>query len=364
MKRRILLSEAGGALTNGTIESLLVSGRDYYLIGVSSDVYGLQLARTDERHLVPQADDPAFLPVLCEIIQQTGAEMVISQHDSVISALSPARYMFDLPVFLPDDNVVKRCQNKQASYEAWHNAGLRVPRSILIGDPKDLHYAFNELGPVIWIRETVGGYGKGALPTDDYEFAARWIDRLSGWGHFQAAEKLGKDSVTWLALYKDGELIVAQGRRRLYWKYGNRNLSGVTGITGVGETVSDPVVDDIAQRAIEAVDSRPHGIYSVDMTYARDGGPRPTEINIGRFFTTHRFFTAAGLNLPEMLVSLYFGEPIQPLPRRINPLEPGLLWVREMDSEPKLVRPGLVERYRHALAERLALVDGTPAVMA
>ena len=63
-------------------------------------------------------------------------------------------------------------------------------------------------------------------------------------------------------------------------------------------TVSDPVVDDIAQRAIRAINPEPSGIFGVDLTYDRDGVPNPTEINIGRFFTTHQFFTAAGLNMP------------------------------------------------------------------
>ena len=56
------------------------------------------------------------------------------------------------------------------------------------------------------------------------------------------------------------------------------------------------MVDEIALRAITAVDGSPHGIFSVDLTYDDEGVPNPTEINIGRFFTTHLFFT---LRRPE-----------------------------------------------------------------
>ena len=80
----------------------------------------------------------------------------------------------------------------------------------------------------------------------------------------------------------------------------------------------------------------PHGIFSVDLTYGSDGVPNPTEINIGRFFTTHLFFTAAGLNMPEIAVRLAFGEEPPALERTINPLKPGLVWIRGVDKEPVL----------------------------
>jgi len=183
-----------------------------------------------------------------------------------------------------------------------------------------------------------GGGGAGALPTDDYAFAKAWIDRFHGWGHFVAAELLSPQSVTWTSIWQNGELILAQGRKRLNWLFGNRTLSGVTGVTGVAETVSDPQLDAIAERAIRAIDPCPSGIFSVDLTYSTSGAPCLTEINIGRFFTTIHFFTEAGVNFPYIFVALAYGERPALPERRINPLPPGLLWVRGMDTAPLLVR--------------------------
>jgi carbamoyl-phosphate synthase large subunit len=136
---------------------------------------------------------------------------------------------------------------------------------------------------------------------------------------------------------------VAQTRKRLYWEFSNRSPSGVTGLTGTGVTVSDPAVDDLAIRAIHAIDACPHGVWSVDMTYDREGCPNPTEINIGRFFTTHLFFSQAGLNMPYILVKLAFGEE-PPLPeKRINPLPDGLAWIRGMDIVPILTTTAEIE---------------------
>jgi hypothetical protein len=356
--RRILISEAGGALSNGTIESLRRAPEPFYLVGVSSDVHGLQMANTNERHLVPAAGDPHFVPVLNQIVEETRSELIISQHDSVVDILSKRRDELAAPVFLPAPDVVERCQDKYASYQAWRDAGLKVPETILLNGPDDLRRALDQLGPKIWIRELRGGFGQGAVPTDSFEFGELWINYYKGWGRFTAAELLQPESITWMSIWNNGELVVAQGRKRLYWKFANRNLSGVTGVTGTGVTISDPAIDELSLKVIHAVDKRPHGIFAVDLTYDRDGVPNPTEINIGRFFTTHLFFTEAGLNMPYIVVKLAFGEPIPPVARKINPLTPGLAWVREMDSLPVLTSIAELAEREAALRTR---VESLPA---
>ena len=130
--------------------------------------------------------------------------------------------------------------------------------------------------------------------------------------------------------------MVAQTRRRLSWNFGNRTLSGVTGITGVGETYSNDTVDRISQDAILTIDAKPHGIFAVDMAYDKYGVPNPTEINIGRFFTTNYFFTKAGLNMPKIYCDIAIDGNFPSLQKRINPLPDGLIWIRGMDVEPVL----------------------------
>ncbi len=162
-------------------------------------------------------------------------------------------------------------------------------------------------------------------------------------GDFMAAEMLTPDSVTWLSIWWEGELIVAQTRVRKGWTHGSRTVSGVTGVTKVGQTFSDPVVDEIAIATVKAITDSPHGIFGVDMTYDKQGLPNPTEINISRFFTTILFFTEAGLNMPGIMkdLVLYGKRPV--LSRKINPLPDGLLWLRGMDTLPRLFTPDQME---------------------
>ena len=242
---------------------------------------------------------------------------------------------------MPEHSVIDTCVHKYKSYLAFKKAVVVVPENIEINTEEDLKKAFNELGDTdgkIWLRDSgIGGGGKGALPTNDYALAKSWIDHYNGWGDFIAAEMLTPNTVTWLSIWHEGELVVAQTRAREGWTHGNRAISGVTGVTKVGVTISDEQIDKVAINTVKAVSDKPHGIFGVDMAYDKNGIPNPTEINISRFFTTVRFFTEAGVNFPEIFKQLALGEKISIDKGIINPLADGLMWVRGMDTEPLLI---------------------------
>ena len=341
---RILITGAGGAPATNFVRSLRRTDEKFHLIGVDCDKYYLQRAETDERYLVPKCGEGEYLPVLNSIVRHTKADLVFAQPDAEIEVLSERRDEVAATLFIPAAQTVRTCMNKHASYERWRQHGLKVPETVLINTPEDLQHCFEQFGQRVWIREIKGAFGKGSLPAEKLEQAKAWLDFHDGWGRFSAAQCLQPESVTWQSLWWDGHLVVAQGRRRLFWEFSNRSPSGVTGVTGAGVTVSDPEVDRIAERAIVAIDPRPHGIFSVDLTYDRQGIPNPTEINIGRFFTTHLFFSVAGLNMPYLYVKLAMGEKVTWPSPRVNPLPPGLVWIRGMDTEPQLTTVEEIER--------------------
>jgi carbamoyl-phosphate synthase large subunit len=242
---------------------------------------------------------------------------------------------------MPSHEVIDTCVHKFKSYLAFRDAGVPVPRNIMIHDEADLRDAFAALADTcgrIWLRaSSIGGGGKGSLPTSDYALAKGWIDHYQGWGDFVAAEMLTPETITWLSIWHEGELVVAQSRLRRGWTHGSRSISGITGVTKVGMTCDNEQATDIAIRAIKAVSSKPHGIFGVDMAYDRNGVPNPTEINISRFFTTVLFFTEAGLNMPEIFKDIALYGEFPQLARKINPLPSGLMWLRGMDVIPRLI---------------------------
>ncbi|MFH1506875.1 MAG: carboxylate--amine ligase [Candidatus Omnitrophota bacterium] len=355
--KRILITGAGGTPSTNFVRSLRMSPEKFFLIGVDCDEYYLERAETDLKYLVPETKDKYYIPVLKQIIKETRTDFIYSQPDPEIAVISQNRNSIGAKTFLPTHRTIEICQSKLESYIVWKEAGLKVPRTIRLNGISDLKEAFSKFGKPVWLRAIVSyGGGKDSFYTSDFEVAKAWIRHCNGWGNFTASEYLSPDSVTWLSLWKDGELIVAQGRKRLYWEFGNRAPSGVTGLTGTGVTVSDQIVDKLAQKVIFAIDKEPNGIFAVDLTYDKKGVPNPTEINIGRFFTTHLFFTQAGLNLPYIFVKLAFGEKPPKIKKKINPLAEGLAWVRGMDFLPILTNVKAFEKSREALKNRIAKI--------
>lgn len=351
--KRILITGAGGTPSTNFVRSLRKAPEEFYLIGVDSNKYYLHRAETDERYLVPLADNGDYIEFLKQIIRETKPDLIYMQPDQEIALISRHRNELPIRCFLPDNKTIEICQNKFESYKKWKEAGLKVPETMFIKDVDDLKTAFSAFGSPIWIRaiESPGG-GKDSFRAPDFEIARAWINYCKGWGNFVAAECLQEGSVTWQSIWKNGQLIVAQGRKRLYWEFANRAPSGVTGLTGTGVTVSDPIVDDTAEKAIWAVDKKPNGIFSVDLTFDKDGIPNPTEINIGRFFTTHFFFTSAGLNMPYIFVKLALDEDIPPMLKKINPLDPGLVWIRGLDFYPILSDLEHIKSYEDEFLQR------------
>ena len=341
--KKILVAGAGGAPTEGVVFSLLKNPNNY-VIGMGSEPTDVILSKADKKYYVPYANTNEYKDKLLEILNKEKPDLVHFQNDLEIYHSSLIREEIKATgtkIFMPDHSVIDTCVHKYKSYQAFKKAGVIVPVNITIDTEEDLKRAFKELGDSqgkIWLRDSgIGGGGKGALPTSDYTLAKSWIDHYKGWGDFIAAEMLTPKTVTWLSVWHEGELILAQTRAREGWTHGNRAISGVTGVTKVGVTVSDEQVTQIAINTVKAVSDKPHGIFGVDMAYDKNGIPNPTEINISRFFTTVRFFTEAGVNFPEIFKQLALGEKISIKKGIINPLENGLMWVRGMDTEPRLV---------------------------
>lgn len=347
---RIYLGGAGGAPTNNVIASLRQSGDDY-LIGTSNVPSDLLLADVDERHIVPSAKSQNHRVAVLDLLRKTRPHLAHFQNDFEVRAVSRFRKELvdsGVKLYMPSVGVIENCVDKFASYRIWREGGVATPETLLLRDEHDLKRAFDQFGGTIWLRAIEGGGGTGALPAENYEFARLWVERFNGWGNFTAAELLGERTVTWLSIWFEGELVVAQTRQRRSWSFGNRTLSGVTGMTGVGETCSNDEVTQLALDAIGAIDARPHGIYGVDMTYDLNGQPRVTEINISRFFTTVHFFTAAGVNFPRIFTDIALHGRFPSLEKKINPLPDNLLWIRCMDRPPVLAKAeevdGLIEQ--------------------
>ncbi|MFS0861480.1 carboxylate--amine ligase [Fredinandcohnia sp. 179-A 10B2 NHS] len=352
---KIIITDVGVAPAENVIKSLNKSKTKEEIVGISRNPFNLFSSKAKTKRHIPYeyAFGNEYKQSLLKIVNKEKPSLAVFMNDHEILEASKFRdeiISTGTKLFMPEHRVIEACTDKYQSYSIWESNGIKVPKTMIINHQDDLKNAFHQLGNQegkIWLRSTVGAGGKGALPTNDYEFAKNWIDIYNGWGTFTASELLQSDkTVTWLSVWYEGELVVAQTRRRKSWGFGNRTLSGVTGITGVGETYSDDIVNRVALDTILAIDNRPHGVYGVDMTYDQNDFPNPTEINM-RFFTTCYFFTEAGLNMPEIYKDIILYNKFPTLEKKINPLPDGLLWIRDMDREPMLTTEDEVMKVIH-----------------
>lgn len=326
--RTVLVLGAGGAAANGFGRAIEY---DHFVLGTNCSADDLELAVADERFLIPPATDKRWADEIRRLVRVENVDLVHAQPDVEVEALSQIRR--DVPTFLPSHHAIRIFGDKWRANRYWVAAGIPQPRTFWIVFPDDLRKAMRLLGKV-WLRSTTGAGGAGAIVTDDPVLAEKWIDRHQGWGMFTAAEVLSGPTVTWTSLWKHGELVACQGRRRLSWANAKNSPSGVSGSTGVGETYGSPVLDALAEKAIRAVDPEPHGLFGVDCVLT-ENGPVPTEVNAGRFHTTvPEFFARAGFNIADLYVNVALGAEWR---QQRNPLPDGKRWIRGMDRSPVLV---------------------------
>lgn len=216
---KILIAGAGGTPTENVVRSLLESKNNETLIGMGSEPFDLVLSRTEKKYLIPYAKEKNYKEKLLKLISLEKPDLVHFQNDVEILEASRIRdeiITTGTKIFMPDHDVIENCVDKSKSYKIWENSGIKVPKTLDINNIDDLKSAFKLLGNEdgkIWIRANVGGGGRGALPTNDFDFAKLWIDIFNGWGNFTASELLTSRSATWLSIWYEGELIVAQSRK-------------------------------------------------------------------------------------------------------------------------------------------------------
>lgn len=349
--RVLVLSATDGTGGIDFCKSLRLCGEKYHII--ASDTNHIRL-----HHALPYADEHFLLPDiesegeekywadLLKLVDEVKPDFVYAADtNKELEIFSARRKEINVPYFLPPKEAVEIYEDKWRTWQYLDKAGIQVPKTVLIEGKSDLKEALVQFSRV-WLRATTGSGGRGSIPTDNFDFAVNWLNRYNGWGSFTAAECLTQKMATWIGLWKDGDLIVCQGRKRLHWDYGHLSPSGVTGITGAQSTTSDPTIHATALATISAIPYKPHGIVSVDFTYDSEDRPNPTEVQASRFYSSIYFLANAGLNLPDMFIDLGLGRKPCKIQRREHPLENDLVWLKTVGCPEQLTTLKEIEQRR------------------
>lgn len=349
MKRIMLLGAGGPAGVNFC--RCLEREKDIEIYGIDTNRYNLNLAKPYCKKVfqIPQfkKDKIEKVEFINDILDKYDINFIHAQPDPEVLFLSYFRDVIKAETFLPSHLTIVKCQDKYETAVLWEREfGLTEPYKIeRTTELEDLSTAYRCFDWPFWLRATKGAGGKASLCVKNLEQAYHWC---KFWHDFNkdiemiAQPYLTEPNIAWQSLWKDGELIVSQGRQRIEALYGRMTVSGISGSSSVSKLFNHPKANEAAIKAILEIDTKPHGIYSVDMMSWYDNFI-PTEINAGRFFTMSYLLGKAARetniprgNIPLMYVKLAFGEEL-PKGSTTSILPEALYWIRHVDCGTHLI---------------------------
>jgi len=346
--KRILVTGVGGPAGINFVECLRMVPEKIYIVGTDVNKWHLELPKVDRRYLVPKCTEKNYISKLNELIRKEKIEFVHPQPDIEVKVLSENRERINATTFLPNPKTIDICQDKIKTNEVLRKAGVSVPKMAQIKS-EDLDKAFEELAgelKKIWLRARKGAGSKASLPIEEPKHAKAWIEYWMKKGltyeDFMACEFLPGKEFAFQSIWKDGELVTSMARQRLEYLFGSLMPSGQSSSPSVAKTIHRDDVNDIATKAVLAIDKKASGVFCVDLKENVDGIPCVTEINAGRFFTTSNFFAKIGVNMPYIYVKLAYEKKVPDL-SKYNAAPEGLYWIRSVDRDPILVKG---ERWR------------------
>lgn len=335
---RILIAGAGGSAAANFIRSLRESSEKFFIIGVDTNKYHLQASDVDRAYIVPESSKKNYIAALNKIIKKEKIVAFYPQSDAEVLIASRNSKKIHALTFLPPYKVVKNCQNKNLLIKRLMRIGVPVPETIGLENEEEID-KFLKKYKRIWLRATQGAGSKAALPVSNKIQINGWLDY---WGKrgiskrkFMLSEFLPGKEYAFQSIWKEGILITSQARERVEYLFGSIMPSGQSSTPSIAKTVHKKSVNEIACKAILAIDPNPNGIYSVDLKENKKNTPCVTEINAGRFFTTSYFYTAAGVNMPYQYMQLLLGKKIKA--QQYNAVNKDLYWVRIIDSPGTLI---------------------------
>lgn len=352
-KINVLVCGAGGPAGWNFIKSLKDTG-NYNIVGVDVNKYHAKLIENEisKCYLVPYTNK-RNVSMINTIIKENDIDFVHAQPDGEVEWLGSVRNEIDAITYLPSQKIINICQDKNASNKYWDKKSIMLtckdPSDMIRDDDNiwtvlmrntlenRLEEARNAFGEQFWVRATHGAGGKGSSLCNveiGKNWVNYWLSRGVDW-EFIAEEYLPGKNMAVHMLWRKGELILAQGRERIEYIYPSLSPSGITGTPTVQVTSSEGIDESI--EAVLTIDSKPDGLYCVDLKGNSKGVLIPTEINPGRLFTTSYFFTQIGLNIPDLYVRTGLGEDVN-LPESRGILPDNVYYIRHLDMGNRIIR--------------------------
>ena len=375
VKRCVLILGAGGGGGNNLIRSLRKSSLDLRILGTNCLPHCVAKSTADETYLMPECSLPDYLDRLVALVKQTKVDLIIPNNDREVAAISHNRDKIPARVFLPSDDVVRVCQDKDTFIQTLSRAGKAVPLTRQLSGVDDIESCMASLprSDKYWVRPRRGSGSKGATWVRTADQARKWIELwvdLRGFhaADFQIANFLPGRDYNVQTIWKDGRLIRATMVERLSYFGGEGRLSGMTSTPEIAISIRDDAAFENSFDAIKVLSPLPHGSFNIDMKGDAEGKMHLTEINIGRFPMITTIHDAIGrTNGAEAYVKCAFDE--DDYSGDAIDFAEGVFLFRDLDVEPLVINCSELDlrlanssgKWRDFICCCLAGPDGTSA---
>jgi carbamoyl-phosphate synthase large subunit len=275
-------------------------------IGADASPYAPALYHCDHHALVPLKDDPDYVPVLRELVDQHDARLVVPLTDIDQGVVSARRDELGVPALLPDDDVVRATADKYLAHVAFEEHGIASPPTYLPDDlPAELPF------PVL-VKARLGYGSRHIYRADDRDQLDFFLSTTPVDSMVQACCSGEEFSIDAFCDF-DGRCLNAIPRTMIESK-GGESIKGMT--------VFDPELIELGRRVAEALPLK--GPATIQCFREPDGALRITDVN-PRFGGAFPLPTAAGSRYPEYAIALANGERPEP---RVGQFRPGVVMTR------------------------------------
>ncbi len=122
---------AGAPGSRGTVHALRTGaasdGVTTSLVGLDARPVPKEVAGFDKTAVVPTPRDPAYISILCGIVDRHGIDVIIPQTTAEVEFLSAHRDELPCPIVAAEASVVRLANNKAEVLKAFRSAGLPCP---------------------------------------------------------------------------------------------------------------------------------------------------------------------------------------------------------------------------------------------
>jgi hypothetical protein len=345
---RILITGVGGPTPRSFAIALKKYSRYkvYELIATDINPLAIGLYQTElfsKSYLVPKCTDINYWVKIEDIIKQHKIDMAVVLPELEVLEWSKRAEEGKLPckALLPGSIIAKLLVDKAQMTRILDSLNL-VPPSVEFDKELDnFTSVFDELGNDFWVRSSSGTSGLGSLRVDGEESLRNWIQINPNVSTFLASKFLPGRNLACKLLYFEGRLIRSACGERVNYIMAKVAPSGITGNTSFGRLLNEPKLVELATTAMEELfkfsNSAKQGFFTVDFKEDANGVPFITEINV-RHVAFTQCFAAGGANFAEDTIRILDGDPSFNFDYKMYEFEKGLIFLRDVDSLPILMR--------------------------